>query len=87
MRPSIIVLAALIAGTTALPAQADTPGRGWISEARVKALLAKQGYTVTKIEADDGHWEGEATKRGGGRFEFHVDPKTGKVTKMQPDRD
>ncbi|RZL74131.1 MAG: PepSY domain-containing protein, partial [Sphingomonas sp.] len=54
--------------------------------ARVTTMLAKRGYKVTKIEADDGHWEGEAARRGA-QYEFHVDPHNGKVTKLERDRD
>lgn len=69
----------------ATPAFADQPGRGWISAPRVTNMLAKRGYKVTKIEADDGHWEGNAM-RGARKYEFHVDPHNGKVTKLERDR-
>ena len=36
-----------------------------------------------KLEADDGHWEGDATK-GGIAYEIHVDPHTGDLTKTEP---
>ena len=83
-----ILIAAAFAMTTmaSAPAFADEPGRGWISSARVTTMLAKRGYKVTKIEADDGHWEGEAARRGA-KYEFHVDPHNGKVTKLERDRD
>jgi hypothetical protein len=45
----------------AAPALADRPGTDWISMDEAKSKLVAAGYTsVTKIEADDGHWEGEA---------------------------
>ena len=78
--------AALAAVLTAAPALADQPGRGWISMDRVTHMLAKRGYTVTKIEADDGHWEGEAVRQGRS-YDFHVDPHSGRITKMERDRD
>lgn len=68
------------------PAFADVPGKDWISAQRVTALLAKRGAKVTKIEADDGHWEGEALRRGV-RYEFHADPRTGRLTKWERDTD
>ncbi len=81
-----IVLAAFALATlSAAPALADEPGRGWISAARVTGMLAKRGYKVTKIDADDGHWEGEAM-RGPRKYEFHVDPHNGAVTKLERDR-
>ena len=67
------------------PALADMPGRDWIAGARVKAMLAKRGYRVTRIEADDGRWEGEAVRRQA-RYEFHVDPHSGRVTTLERDR-
>ena len=68
------------------PALADMPGRDWISSAKASKILAKRGYKVMKIEADDGHWEGEAMRRGM-KYEFHVDPHSGAVTKMERDKD
>lgn len=73
-----------LATIIATPALADQPGRGWISAARVTNMLAKRGYKVTKIEADDGHWEGDAM-RGRQKYEFHVDPRSGAVTKLERD--
>ncbi len=83
-----ILIAAAFAMTTMASAHAfaNEPGPGWISSARVTTMLAKRGYNVTKIEADDGHWEGEAARRGA-QYEFHVDPHNGKVTKLERDRD
>lgn len=79
---------ALAAATILLsaPAPADGPGRNWISRERVSRILEKRGYHVTEIEADDGHWEGEARRRGM-RYDFHVDPHGGRVTKLERDRD
>ena len=84
MRRLALAAAAIIV-VTATPALADRPGRGWISAERASGILAKRGYKVTKIEADDGHWEGEA-RRGRVQYEFHVDPRTGAVTKLERDR-
>lgn len=56
----LTIAAVAHATMTAAPALADQPGRGWISAGRVTAMLAKRGYKVTRLGADDGHWEGEA---------------------------
>ncbi len=85
-KPILIAAAFALTTMASAPAFADEPGRGWISSARVTAMLAKRGYNVTKIEADDGHWEGEAARRGA-TYEFHVDPHNGKVTKLERDND
>jgi len=81
-----LLIVAVLASGISTPALADVPGRNWISSAKVTAMLAKRGYRVTKIEADDGHWEGDAVRRGL-KYEFHVDPRSGQVTKMKRDRD
>lgn len=82
------ILAASLALTLLSPAAAfaDEPGKDWISREEASASLLKRGYKVTKIEADDGHWEGEAVRKGL-RYEFHVDPRTGRITKLERDRD
>ncbi|MCP3733963.1 PepSY domain-containing protein [Sphingomonas sp. RP10(2022)] len=79
-----LLIAAIALAGIGTPALADMPGKGWISSAKVKNILAKRGYRVTKLEADDGHWEGEATKANI-KFEFHVDPRSGAITKMERD--
>ncbi|WP_260924283.1 PepSY domain-containing protein [Novosphingobium sp. 9] len=81
-----ILAAAAMAGIWAVQAQADVPGKDWISHARVIKMLETKGYQVTKIEADDGHWEGEAV-RNHQHFDFHVDPHSGQITKMERDND
>lgn len=73
--------AMLLFGASAVPALADKPGADWITAEQAKAKLTAAGYTsVTKIEADDGHWEGKGVKNGQAH-EFHVDPHTGAITK------
>lgn len=75
------LFAALVLSTFSSLAIADTPGKDWMSAEQAKAKLTAAGYTnVTKIEADDGHYEGEGVK-GGAVREFHVDPHTGAITK------
>lgn len=81
-----ILIAAVTAAGLGAPALADVPGKNWISTAKVKAILAKRGYQVTKLEADDGHWEGEARKANV-TYDFHVDPRSGAITKMERDTD
>jgi hypothetical protein len=62
------------------PARADRPGPDWMPAQQVIEQILKAGYTqVTKIEADDGRWEGEGIKNGK-RMDFHADPKTGVIT-------
>ncbi|MBE7218453.1 MAG: PepSY domain-containing protein [Caulobacteraceae bacterium] len=87
MNVRIVPALVAVAGFAWAPlAWADSPGPGWTPRAQVVKRLGRQGYRVTKIEADDGHWEGEAVRRHV-RYEFHVDPHTGRITKMERDRD
>jgi hypothetical protein len=79
-------IAAIAVLAIAVPAQADRPGRNWISSAKVTKILAERGYRVIKIEADDGHWEGEALRHRH-KYDFHVDPHSGHITKLERDRD
>jgi len=47
---------------------------------QVMAKVLQAGYTqVTKLEADDGRWEGGGIKNGQ-KMDFHADPKTGVIT-------
>lgn len=66
----------------ASPALADQPGANWLPNNKLSAAIAKQGYHMTKVEADDGHWEGEMTKNGR-VYEFHANPLTGKLTSVK----
>ena len=46
-------------------AKADQPGPDWMPAQQVIEQVLKSGYTqVTKLEADDGRWEGEGIKDG-----------------------
>ena len=78
---------ALVLGSLALvsAANADQPGPDWIPMEQVKAKALQSGYTqVTKLEADDGRWEGKGIKNGQ-KMEFHADPKTGAIVFEKPD--
>ncbi|MCK1360470.1 PepSY domain-containing protein [Bradyrhizobium sp. 199] len=79
--------AILVLGSLALSsaASADQPGADWMPMEQVKAKVMESGYTqVTKLEADDGRWEGEGVKNGQ-KMEFHADPKTGLIVSEKPD--
>ena len=64
---------------------ADQPGPDWMTAQQVIEQVLKSGYTqVTKLEADDGRWEGEGIKNGQ-KMDFHADPKTGVITSEELD--
>ena len=80
----VVFAVALSAGSLNL-ARADQPGSDWMPAAQVIEQVLKSGYTqVTKIEADDGRWEGEGIKSGK-KMDFHADPKTGAITSEKLD--
>jgi hypothetical protein len=82
----VFATVAVIASMASTAAWADQPGADWISMAQAQETLKAAGYTqITKIEADDGHWEGEGLKQDGKKYEFHVDPHSGKITKDEID--
>jgi hypothetical protein len=60
-------------------ALAETPGADWLTPAQTKQALKAAGYSeILKLEADDGHWDGEGIKDGR-RMKFDADPRTGAV--------
>ncbi|MDR5818430.1 PepSY domain-containing protein [Caballeronia sp. LZ033] len=77
------VLLATATVPAALTAFADTPGADWMPKEQAIQKLSQQGYANAYLKADDGHWEGEATK-GGRIYELHVDPHSGAITKSEP---
>jgi hypothetical protein len=86
MLAPLAVMAVLGLGGAAL-AKKEQPGPDWMPADQVKQKLMDAGYSsITELEADDGHWEGEGLKNGV-KMEFHVDPRTGAITKEQPDDD
>ncbi|RMH82472.1 PepSY domain-containing protein [Pseudomonas sp. AOB-7] len=66
-------------------ALADRPGSDWISIEDALSKARTAGYTeLHKIEADDeGYWEGEGLKQDGRLYEFHIDGKSGQITRDQ----
>ena len=79
-----VVFAAILAGSLGT-AMADQPGADWMPAQQVIEKALKSGYTqVTKLEADDGRWEGEGIKNGQ-KMDFHADPRTGVINFEKPD--
>jgi peptidase YpeB-like protein len=81
---SVAFAVAISAGSLNL-ARADQPGPDWMPAEQVKQKVLQSGYTqVTKLEADDGRWEGEGIKNGQ-KMDFHADPKTGVIMSEEVD--
>ncbi len=86
--PRLFASAAL-AATLLLPlhfasAAAEKGAYAGKTEEEITMSLRKQGYEVRKIEVEDGYLEAYALMDGE-RYEIYVDPKTGKVVKIEQD--
>jgi hypothetical protein len=77
---AIATVFTLLAGSAALAH--DQPGADWISKDAAIAKVKALGYDAVRLKADDGHWEGEATKHGQ-FYDIHVDPHSGALTKNE----
>lgn len=62
---------------------ASTPADQWMSEARVREIAAAQGWTVKRIQAEDGCWEVKGTAADGQRIEAYLHPTTGEVVTIK----
>jgi hypothetical protein len=71
---------ALAAGSAAFAH--DQPGTDWISKEEAIAKVKSLGYDAVRLEADDGRWEGEATKQGL-FYDIKVDPHSGALTRNE----
>jgi hypothetical protein len=81
-----IAIALVLSFASVNLSKADQPGPDWMPIQQVIEKVLKSGYTqVSKIEADDGRWEGEGIKNGQ-KMDFHADPKTGEITFEKLDR-
>jgi hypothetical protein len=72
-----------------LPALPMPTSRKQIGCLRIRSSRSwtAKGYThFGKVEADDGHWELEADLKSV-RYDLHVDPKSGEITKSERDDD
>ena len=81
---AVVLCGVLLIGASTM-ARTDPPGPDWMPMEQVKAKVLQSGYSqVTKLEADDGRWEGEGIKNGR-RMDFHADPKTGVIVSEKLD--
>jgi plasmid stabilization system protein ParE len=58
------------------------PGRPGVDDEAVRAMLASEGYAITKYERERGEIEVYATKDGK-TWEIEVDPLTGRIVKVE----
>ena len=69
------------AAAFAVVSEGDYAGK---TEDEITKSLEAQGYTVRKLETEDGYLEAYALIDGQ-RYEIYVDPQTGKVAKVKLD--
>ena len=58
------------------------PNEQWLSTEQLKTKLTEQGFTVSKIEIEDGCAEADVKGKDGKETELHLDPATGNVVKI-----
>ncbi|WP_027171243.1 PepSY domain-containing protein [Methylobacterium sp. 10] len=81
---SIALLAAPLVGASGL-ALAELPGPDWMPIEEVRKGLLASGYSeITKLEAEENHWDGEGIKDGQ-KMKFDADPKTGAILGEAPE--
>jgi|KBSMisStandDraft_5_1062788.scaffolds.fasta_scaffold191897_2 uncharacterized membrane protein YkoI len=83
-----MALAALLLAGASNVALADTNHMvqaGSLSVAQVTQALQTQGYTVDKIEYDDGNYEVKATMPGQHQTRLEISATTGRVLSRQVD--
>ena len=57
------------------------PKATWLAEDAIKSKLSDLGYSVRKIETEDGRYEVKATGKDGKKVELYVNPVTGEIEK------
>jgi hypothetical protein len=55
------------------------PKEQWLSTEQLKTKLTEQGFTVSKVEIEDGCAEADAKGKDGKETELHLDPATGNI--------
>ena len=80
-----VAVAALLGALVSGAAHVDQPGQKMDQQHPCDPYAGGEELSDHQ-EADDGHWEGEAVRRGA-KFDFHIDPHSGRITKLERDRD
>ena len=79
-----LILFSAQAGASDADLSAMTGTDAGTSVEEVTASLTAQGFEVRKVEAEDGMLEAYVVKDGE-RYEIYVDPRTGKIAKIEED--
>jgi len=87
MRKFIIAASLALSGlvSTALASDDEVctkaPKEQWLTVDQIKSKLGEQGYTVDKIELEDGCAEAKVRDKDGKSSEIYLDPVTATVTR------
>lgn len=74
-----IALISLVFAGSSGRALAELPSPDWMPAEEVRKGLLALGYSeITKLEAEEDHWDGEGIKDGK-KMKFDADPKTGAI--------
>ncbi len=83
-----ILAAALVsmvaAGTSDAATRCDVPADQWQPREALQKKLEAEGWTVTKIKAEDGCYEAYATNAAGEKMDALFDPKTFEPKTLAP---
>jgi hypothetical protein len=87
---TLIVKTLAAAALTALAVSAyasdyctDQPPAKWMSQQEIKAKLEREGYRVTRIEAEGSCYEIKAEDKAGRRVELKLNPVDGGLRKEE----
>lgn len=84
--PKLMLVACLILGSSALAfADSDKLPAGAISAAQITTQLQGQGFTISKIETDDGAYKVKGVNASGQKQKLKVNPLTGAVISTEND--
>jgi hypothetical protein len=92
MKKALVFVALAMALALAAEANAgeenrdSAPKTAWLAKDAVKSKLTDLGYSVRKIEAEDGRYEVKATDKEGKKVELYVNPVTGEIEKTSGER-
>ena len=84
MHKNLLGAIAIVLASASLSAYADDhctfePRSKWLTSDAIKAKVEQKGYTVQRIDTDDGCYEIHATGKNGERIELTMHPLTGAV--------
>jgi hypothetical protein len=86
----VILAAATLAAPTIATADDDRlcgniPLEQWLAPGAIKEKATALGFTVRKVDIDDGCYEVDATDKNGAKVELRLNPATGALVRQKLD--